>query len=231
MFEKVLDQLKNPVTAVIERSKTDDLKKGAIIAGILSGILALIGVLSKIIAIFTIFSKKLMGSSSKLGELRWEAMKEVELVGGFFKSWLIIILTIAAGAAILFAIAKLLKNQKDYAALLSMINSVLIVYTAGSIVSLIVSLIYSPIAWFVSFAVMIYVGYTLVFAFRESLEIENTNKLVLVTTAVLTATIVVLVILGAAISDISLKNLGLIFKTLSLASVKDFVGLMGMMSL
>ena len=89
-----------------------------------------------------------------------------------------------------------------------MINSTMQIYVVGSIVSTIFSFIYAPIGVLVLFATLIYASFTLMNAFRDSLTLENTDSLVLVSTGVIVAIIVVLAvvlssIIGASLSDIT----------------------------
>ena len=211
MFENILEQLKNPVTTIIEKSEEEDTKKGIIKLTIISGIMSLLKIFSSIVSIISKYSKDSYlynnYSSSELWEKRWEAIKNAELFSGFFKSWVIIAIAIAVGALVLFIIAKIVKSPKEYSNNLSMVNNVLIIYNVGVILNIIFSLIYQPLGWLILYATILYASLTLANSYRDSLNVENTNTLVLATTGVLTGLIVILVIIISSISGVSLGNL------------------------
>lgn len=219
MFGNILEQFKNPVTTIIEKSEEEDTKKGIIKLAIISAIMSLINIISSIASIISKYSKNSYWyssySSSELWEKRWEAIKDAELLSGFFKTWVIIAIAIAVGALILFIIAKIVKSPKEYSSNLSMVNNILIIYIVGSIINLILSLIYAPLGWLILYATIVYASLTLVNAYRDSLNVESTDKLVLATTGVLTGLIVILVIIISSISGVSLSDLTSITKLLN----------------
>ena len=91
-----------------------------------------------------------------------------------------------------------------------MTNSFMTIIAAGSILNLIISLIFAPLGLILMFMVSIYAGYTLIYAYRDSLEIESADKLVIVTTGVFTVILVIVIILLCAIIGVSLKNISAI---------------------
>lgn len=218
MFRNILEQFKNPVTTIIEKSEEENTKKGIIKLAIISAIMSLLNILSSIVSIISKYSKDSYWyssySSSQLWEKRWEAIKEAELLSGFFKTWVIIAIAIAVAALILFIIAKIVKSPKEYSNNLSMVNNVLIIYNVGAIFNLIFSLIYAPLGWLILYATILYASLTLVNSYRDSLNIESTDTLVLATTGVLTVLIVILVIILSSISGVSLSKLTSITKLL-----------------
>lgn len=210
MFQNILEQLKTPVTTIIEKSEREDLKKGLIKLAILSGIMSLINVITTIISIFSTYSKKIYrysSSSSELWDKRWNAIKDAELFGTFFKTFIIIAIAIAVVALILFIIAKLVKSPKEYTSTLSMINNTMIIYVAGSILNIILSFIYKPLGILVLYAVLVYAVLTLLLGFRDSLEINSSDNLALISTGILLGVFVIVIILICAINGISLKDL------------------------
>ena len=219
MIGNILEKVKNPVTTILEKAENEDTKKGVIKLAIISGVMALINVILSIAKIFSQYSKKNLwysnSSSSDLWDKRWEAIKNAEMISKFFKSWVIIAIAIAVGALILYIIAKAVKNEKEYSSNLSMVNNVIIIYTVGFIVSKIVALIYAPLGWLVIYATSVYASFALINAYRDSLDLESTDKLVLVVTGVLSALVVILAVVITSISGISLKNLDSIFKLIN----------------
>lgn len=219
MFGNILEQLKKPVTTMIEKSEEEDIKKGIIKLVIISAIMSLINVLSSIASIISKYSKNSYWysgySSSELWEKRWEAIKNAELLSGFFKTWVIIAIAIAVGALILFIISKIVKSPKEYSSNLSMINNTVIVYIVGAVLNLILSFIYAPLGWLILYATIVYASFTLLNAYRDSLNVESTDTLVLATTGALTVLIVILVIIISSMSGVSLKDLTSIAKLLN----------------
>lgn len=211
-LKKVLEQLKNPVTTILENSKKENLKIGCIKGAILALAMSLVTVISTVISIFSRYSSKSTWyknySSSELWEKRWDAIGDAELFTSFIKSFVIFAVCIAIFALILFIIAKLVKSSKDYSVTLSMVNTALSVYVIAMILNLILSVIYAPLGLLVLYGTITYASFSLMSAFRISLELEDTNKLVLVSTAVLTVTMLIIAVIIYAIIGSSLSSIG-----------------------
>lgn len=212
MFNKLLDIVRNPVTTIIKRTETEDIRKGAIKAVILSLVIALVNLISTVISIISKFTKNDFWyknyTSSQLWKKRFEAMGKAELFSSFFKSFVIALIAIAVIAGILFLIARIAKSKKSYDKMLSMVNNVVIISIIGTILKLILSFIYEPLALLVMFGVSVYAFFSLIFAFRDSLEIENADILVLATTVVLSIVTVILVVILCAVSGVALSDIG-----------------------
>lgn len=218
MFASLLEKIKNPVTTVIEKSQEEDLKKSGIKLAIISVVMALISTISSVISICTKYSKKgwySYYSSSELSEMRWDAIKSAELFTGFLKTAVISAIVIAIIALVLFIIAKIVKSPKEYSNNLSMANNTAIIYVVGSILKLIISLIYAPLGLLIWYAVTIYASFTLINAYRDTLEVENTNMLVLATTGILSALMVILVILLTSILKVSFSDISSLLSLLN----------------
>ena len=114
---------------------------------------------------------------------------------------------IAIIAVILYIIAKLLKNEKKYSETLSMTNNTLVLLTIGMIVNTLVSLIYAPIGIVLTLMISIYAILSLTYAFKESLDMVDLDKLVLISTGVIIATVIIGIILLMIVYDISFKDL------------------------
>lgn len=224
-FKKTLEELKNPVTTILEKSKTETLKKGCIKAAILSLVMAVVSILSKVISIFSRYSSKSSWyknySASELWSKRWDAIGDAELFSSFIRSFVISALVIAIFALILFVIAKLVKKSKDYTVTLSMVNTTLSVYVVAIVLNLIISLIYAPLGILLLYAVIVYASLSLMSAFRISLEVDDTNKLILVSTAVLTAVVLIAAVIVYAIIGNSIATLGSSMKDLE--SLTDLI--------
>lgn len=224
-FKKTLEELKNPVTTILEKSKTETLKKGCIKAAILSLVMAVVSILSKVISIFSRYSSKSSWyknySASELWSKRWDAIGDAELFSNFIRSFIIFALVIAIFALILFVIAKLVKKSKDYTVTLSMVNTTLSVYVVAIVLNLIISLIYAPLGILLLYAVIVYESLSLMSAFRISLEVDDTNKLILVSTAVLTAVVLIAAVIVYAIIGNSIATIGSSMKDLE--SLTDLI--------
>ena len=224
-FKKTLEELKNPVTTILEKSKTETLKKGCIKAAILSLVMAVVSILSKVISIFSRYSSKSSWyknySASELWSKRWDAIGDAELFSNFIRSCIIFALVIAIFALILFVIAKLVKKSKDYTVTLSMVNTTLSVYVVAIVLNLIISLIYAPLGILLLYAVIVYESLSLMSAFRISLEVDDTNKLILVSTAVLTAVVLIAAVIVYAIIGNSIATIGSSMKDLE--SLTDLI--------
>ena len=212
MLNKLVDIVRNPVTTIIKKAETEDIRKGAIKAVILSLVIALVNLISTVISIISKFTKNDFWyknyTSSQLWEKRFEAMGKAELFSSFFKSFVIALIAIAVIAGILFLIARIAKSKKSYDKMLSMVNNVVIISIIGTILKLILSFIYEPLGLLVMFGVSVYAFFSLIFAFRDSLEIENADILVLATTVVLSIVIVILVVILCAVSGVALSDIG-----------------------
>ena len=210
MLTNIVEQLKNPVKTLIEKSKQEDLKKCTIKLAIISGLASLINIISLVISIILKYSKDSFWyssySSDKLWEKRWEAIEDAEILNVFFKNWVIFAIGIAIAALVLYIIAKMVKSPNEYAKNLSMVNNTLIVYIVGQVLNVICSIIYAPIGMLIMYIVSVYVIFSLIGAFRDSLEIESTDKLVIVATVVLTVLVVVSVMLISIFTDVSLSD-------------------------
>ncbi len=219
MFANLLEKIKSPVTTMIEKSQEEDLKKSGIKLAIVSVVMALISTISSIISIFSKYSKKSYWysyySSSELWDKRWDAIKNAGLFTGFLKTAVISAIVIAVIALVLFIIAKIVKSPKEYSNNLSMANNTAIIYVVGSILKLIISLIYAPLGLLIWYAVTIYASFTLINAYRDTLEVENTNMLVLATTGILSAIMVILVILLTSILKVSFSDISSLLSLLN----------------
>ena len=219
MIANLLEKIKSPVTTMIEKSQEEDLKKSGIKLAIVSVVMALISTISSIISIFSKYSKKSYWysyySSSELWDKRWDAIKNAGLFTGFLKTAVISAIVIAVIALVLFIIAKIVKSPKEYSNNLSMANNTAIIYVVGSILKLIISLIYAPLGLLIWYAVTIYASFTLINAYRDTLEVENTNMLVLATTGILSAIMVILVILLTSILKVSFSDISSLLSLLN----------------
>lgn len=210
MLQNMLEMIKTPVTTMLEKSRQEDLKKGAIKGAILSVVLALISVISTIITIIKSVEKDtLFGelTNQEVWDKRLNRIEEAKLFSVFFKQILIYAVVVVIIAAILYIIAKLLKNEKKYSETLSMTNNTLVLLAIGMIVNTLVSLIYAPIGIVLTLMISIYAILSLTYAFKESLDMVDLDKLVLISTGIIIAAVIIGIILLMVVYDISFKDL------------------------
>ncbi len=238
MLGELIGLFKYPVTTFKKRAEERNIKKEAIIAGIIAIVIAVVTVLSSYIGITKAVNKRYKSldeyNESHYSELTKSEFKEEKkeyksdlledagLVKSFFKTLAITVVAIVLVAAILFIIARMVKSPKDYIELISMSNSAFIIYLAGFLLNTIFSYIYAPIGVIIFGVSAIFAILALANTFRESIEIEDTNKLVIYSTVVLGVVFAILVIIVASyINNLTSSLSGLSSLTSSLSDL-DF---------
>lgn len=211
----IVDLFKTPVTTFTKRAEERKVKKEVIIAGIIAVVVALVTILTTYMGVMKVVNKTYKSledyndnlysweeeiSKSEFKELKKEAKEEaledLELGKTFFKTLLTTVISIALIAAILFVISRMVKSPKDYIEMLSMANSAFIIYFLGFLLNTIFSYIYAPIGVIVMAGATIFAVIALASAFRESIQVEDENKLVIYSSIVLTVVVAVLVIIA-----------------------------------
>lgn len=206
MLQNIIEIIKIPVTTMIEQSRNEEIKKGAVKAVIISVIISFISVITEIVSIMKSVTKKYY-SSSEVWERRMSKIKDAELFSSFFKQIVMYLIIIALIAGVLFVIAKLLKRPKDYSETISLINSFFMLYTIGSIAKFIISLIYAPLGSLAMLSIIVYAVLSLIHAFRDILEEVESDSLVLISTGVIVALVVVGIVIAMLVYDISFSDL------------------------
>lgn len=214
MIGELLGLFKYPVTTFTKRAEERNIKKEAIIAAVISVVIAIVTALTSYIGIVKSVNKlypslKKYNDTYSWGEeltksefkemkkdAKSEALEDANLVGSFFKTLAITVVAIAVVAAILFVIARLVKSPKDYIEMLAMSNSAFIIYLLGFLLNAIFSYIYAPIGAILFVVALIFAVIALANAFKESIEVEDTNKLVIYSSIVLSVVFAILVIIA-----------------------------------
>lgn len=214
MIGELLGLFKYPVTTFTKRAEERNIKKEAIIAAVITVVIAIVTVLTSYIGISKTVNKKYKSlndyndslysweeevTKSEFKELKKEyksdLLEDANLVGSFFKTLAITVVAIALVAGILFVIARMVKSPKDYIEMLSMSNSAFVIYLIGFLLNTIFSYIYAPIGVILFAAALIFAIISLSTAFRESIEVEDINKLVVYSSIVLAVVFAILVII------------------------------------
>ena len=213
MKEELLELFKTPVTTIKKRAEEKNIKKEAIIALIIAAIIAISSILTTYITITKTVNKvynsfedykKSYSWNEDLTKAEFKKMKkeykkglfeDAELIEVFFKTLAITAIAIAVVAGILFVISRTVKSPKEYIEMISMANSAFIIYLAGLIVQTIFSFIYDPIGIIILGGATMFAIIALANAFKESIEVEDTNKLVICSGIVLTIVYAILIIL------------------------------------
>lgn len=238
MIGELLGLFKYPVTTFEKRAEERNIKKEAIIAAIIAVVIAVVTVLTTYIGISKIVNKEYKSlddyndnlysweeevTKSEFKEMKKDAKSELledaKLVESFFKTLVITAVAIALVAGILFVIARMVKSPKDYIEMLSMSNSAFIIYLIGFLLNTIFSYIYAPVGVILFAAALIFAIISLSTAFRESIEVEDTNKLVIYSSIVLAVVFAVLVIIAMSYINSLTSSFGGLS---SLSSMLDF---------
>ena len=196
VFASFLDLLLHPVAKVTEIVQKEDMKKGAIKAAIFAFSLSIIKVLA------TVRAAHLAYTTSSVRDRILEDFNPILAILKYFGLYL---LAIAAIALILFAIAKLVKDSKPLPYTLSMTVNAGVVFVVGSLLGLIFSF-WTPLAMLIIDIAVLHSGLTLIVTFISSLSNINTDKLVLVTTAILLVATIVLAIFKLITTDVDLNK-------------------------
>lgn len=213
MFNEILELFKTPVTALSQRAQERNVKKEVITGAIIAVIIAVVTLITTYIGIMKpinktyssleeyndtySYYKDLTKEEFKAAkkEAKEEALENAELAGSFFRTLAISAVSILLVAGILFIIARMVKSPKDYIELVAMTNGAYIMYVVGFLLNTIFSYIYIPVGIIILVGMFMYALISLCNAFRDSLEIENSDKLSMYSTIVLTIIFTVLVII------------------------------------
>lgn len=226
MIGELLGLFKTPVTTFTKRAEERNIKKEAIIAAIIAVVIAVVTVLTSYIGISKTVNKKYKSlddyndklysweeelTKSEFKEKKKEAksdlLEDANLVGSFFKTLAITVVAIAVVAAILFVISRMVKSPRDYIEMLAMSNSAFIIYLLGFLLNAIFAYIYAPIGVVLLGAALIFAVIALANAFRESIEVEDTNKLVIYSSIVLAVVFAILVIIAVSYINSAVSSL------------------------
>lgn len=214
MFSEILELFKTPVTALSKRAQERNVKKEVITGAIIAVIIAVVTLITTYIGIMKPINKEyssveeynennyswdkdLTKEEFKTAkkEAKDEALEDAELAGNFFKTLAISAGSILLVAGILFIIARMVKSPKDYIELIAMTNGAYIIYVLGFLLNVIFSYIYIPVGTIILGGMFIYALISLCNAFRDSLEIENSDNLSMYSAIVLTIVFAILVII------------------------------------
>lgn len=230
MVSEILELFKTPVTALSKRAQERNVKKEVITGAIIAVIIAVVTLITTYIGIMKPINKE-YSSVEEYNENNYswdkdltkeefktakkkakdEALEDAELAGSFFKTLAISAGSILLVAGILFIIARMVKSPKDYIELIAMTNGAYIIYVLGFLLNVIFSYIYTPVGTIILGGMLIYAIISLCNAFRDSLEIENSDNLSMYSAIVLTIVFAILVIivekyvgsLTSSLSDLS----------------------------
>lgn len=225
MIGELLGLFKTPVTTFTKRAEERNIKKEAIIAAVIAVVIAIVTVLTSYIGIVKSVNKLYPSLKKYNDTYSWreeltksefkemkkdaksEALEDAKLVGSFFKTLAITVVAVALVAGILFVISRMVKSPRDYIEMLAMSNSAFIIYLLGFLLNAIFAYIYAPIGVVLLGAALIFAVIALANAFRESIEVEDTNKLVIYSSIVLAVVFAILVIIAVSYVKSSLGGL------------------------
>ena len=212
MLEELLGLFTYPVTTFQKKAQEKNIKKEAIIALVVTIVIALSTILSmyltatravnKVYKSYKSYSEKYSYSQITKEEYKEQkkaakksALEYIEFTKTFFRTAGIVLVSIALIAGMLYVISRLVKSPKDYLELLSYSNSAFMIYTIGFILNIVLSFIYTPLGIIVQAGTLILALIALANAFKDSLQLEDSNKLVIYSTIVITVVFAVLVLI------------------------------------
>lgn len=209
LITNFITKLKTPVDSLKEYANSDDMKKALIRLLVVAILISIVAHISAIALINKALDNSWYNdlSKSELAEVKDEMMENAELGDLFLKNTLTNVISISILTATLFFIAKFAKSSKTFVFCLSMSANAVGVVALASVLNLVISLIYVPLGLLVIFATSLYAAYSLIFAFKESLDIDDTNKLVFIITSVISIVIVIAVIALSMYLDESLSDI------------------------
>ena len=128
--------------------------------------------------------------------MKKEELEDKAIIKTFFRTAGISAVSIALVAGILYVIARMVKSPKDYIELIAMTNGAYIIYLLGFLLNVIFSYIYAPIGIILLVGMFIYALISLCNAFKDSIEVDNSDKLSMYSAIVLTVVFAILVIIA-----------------------------------
>lgn len=196
-MEKVLDiargllagfveMLMHPVSRVTEIVQRENIKKGAIKGAIIAIVLSITSVLATIRTIYI---------SNTRTVYREDYIEQFNPVLSILRTFGVYLLVILAVALVLFAISKLVRDQKSLPYTLSMTVNSSVVLTVGAVLALALSF-WTPLSVLVIALASLHSGLTLIVSFMSSLSNVDTDKLVLVTVTTLIIVEIILSIIN-----------------------------------
>lgn len=233
MFSEVLELFKTPVTAMKKRAEERNVKKEVITGVIIAVVLAIVTLITSYIAVMKSINKVYSSvekynkkysytevTKEEFKELKKEAkekaFEDVPLVKNFFKTLAISVVSIALVGGILFVISRMVKSPKDYIELIAMTNGAYIIYLLGFLLNTIFSYIYAPIGIILLVGMFVYALISLCNAFRDSIEVDNSDKLSMYSAIVLTVVFAILVIIVMSYINNLTSSFGSLFSLSSL---------------
>lgn len=210
MINELLDLFKKPVTSITKRAEEKNIKKEAITAAIIAVVVALVTLLTSYIGISKTIKKRYpsleeYNEDHYYSQLTKEEFKEAKkeyksglmenakLGGAFFETLATVAVAICVIAGMLYIISRMVKSPKDYTDMIAMTNGAFIMYLVGFLLNTIFSYIYIPIGIILLVASVVYAIISLCNAFKESIEVEDIDKLSIYSSIVITIVFAILV--------------------------------------
>lgn len=166
-----------PVSTTSREVETASLKFGFLHAAIISFVFAACNFISTVIS--QIFVKRYDYSVGKrVTKLAFDNFDFLELAGSLFGTLIIVFLFVLALAGIMFVISRILKNKVGFAKTLTIATFAMTPYMVAKLIALITAW-FSPIGIAVTAIATTYLVFITLFAFRNTLTVENEDKLTL----------------------------------------------------
>lgn len=213
MLGELLGLFKSPVTVFTKRSEERNIKKEGIITAVIVLVISLITILTTYLGVVKVLNKTYKSvkdynnkysykevTTTEFKELKKEAkenlLENIKFTKIFFKTAGITLLTVVVVAGILFIISRMVKSPKDYIEMVAMTNCAFEIYLIGFILNAIFEYIYVPVGIILFISLIIFAIIALANSFRENIEIEDPNKLVIFSGIVLAIVVAILVLIA-----------------------------------
>lgn len=202
IFNSIINLFKMPVTTTNKQAEEATLKNSFIKSGIISAVFF-------ICTFITCFFNEVISKSydykkgKYIQKFNFDSFDFEDVITPAITTLIGVFIVLLVVAGVMYIISRILKNENSYAKLLTISANAFIPVSIASIISLLTSWLYSPIGMITIVAASVYMLFIMVFSFRNTLTIENEDKLVLLYVAITTIIFTVLYfIISIAFKDL-----------------------------
>ena len=199
MIRSIIDLFKRPVTATNEQAEKATLKDAFIKGGIISVIFMICNFVTCFFS--QILDEKYDSKVHKyVTKIDFSGFKFGELISNCFTTFIVIAIAMIVVATIMYVISRILKNENAFSKVLTISVNAFIPLACANIIAVVIGWIYTPVIPILAYLVAaVYSLYLTIFSFRNILNIENEDKLVIVNVVAVTICFVVLYFLVSVV--------------------------------
>lgn len=214
MFKKILEKIKAffiaPVSTIKEVVNVEAMKTTLIKAGVIIVTLPLIETITQYFKLSKTITKDTIGYSrrtdAEIAEANKKLVEDAKLFEGFFKQILTYAIIIIVITAVFYVIGKLLKKSPDYKKLFVLSTN----YMMLNAVIMLISKIVMPMSFTSSLVVLVagmfYTQLIVIFALKDILEAESTEKYITMTAIVYAVTLIIAIFAISGIVGVNFDN-------------------------